>query len=191
MDRVRRVLSFSNVVACLALFIALGGSVYAAGKMNGKQIARNSLPGNRLKPRTVTARRLKPKTLTGRQIKPRSLTGNQIDQKTLTAIKAAGLASVRYESVRATIPTDGHATAQCPAGTNVIGGRATISDEDEGFVYDSGPTPLRTGWTASGFAYSPGSVMTVTAICVPVEKFDGGEASLPRTFSVPQYNPAG
>ena len=29
--RTRRLLTFSNVIACLALFIALGGTVYAAG----------------------------------------------------------------------------------------------------------------------------------------------------------------
>lgn len=45
MRRIAKFLSFSNVVACLALFIALGGTVYAAGKISGKQIKPSSLPG--------------------------------------------------------------------------------------------------------------------------------------------------
>jgi hypothetical protein len=49
-------------VAALALFVALGGSVYAAkqGKIGGKSIRAKSIPGNRLKPRSVPPNRLKP-----------------------------------------------------------------------------------------------------------------------------------
>lgn len=186
-----KLLSFSNVVACLALFVALGGSVYAAGKISGKQIEVRSLPGNRIKPRTIVSNRIKPKTLTGRQVKPLSLSGRQIDQKTLSEISAAGLADVRYESVTASIPTDGHVVANCPAGTHVIGGGATISDFDEGQVEDSGPNQSRTGWTASGFSFSFRNSMTVTAICVAVGKVASGNTTLPRTApTIPKYTPA-
>jgi hypothetical protein len=48
------------VVALLALFVALGGTVYAAGKgrISGRAIKVRSLPGNRLKPGSVAANRL-------------------------------------------------------------------------------------------------------------------------------------
>jgi hypothetical protein len=52
-------------VAVTALFVALGGTVYAAGKINGKAIKVKSLPGNRLKPHSVPANRLKPGALGG------------------------------------------------------------------------------------------------------------------------------
>lgn len=196
MVRIGKLLSFSNVVACLALFVALGGSVYAAGKINGKQIKPSSLPGNRLKPRTITARRVKPKTLTGRQVRPRSLTGNQIDQKTLTEVKAAGLANVHYVATTVSLPSNGRpvttATANCPEGTFAIGGGATVSNEDEAAVNDSGPTPLRTGWIATGISWFPRTTMTVTAVCVVVgkteEKFGGATTN---AGSGPQYHPAG
>jgi len=55
MRSVRRHLTFSNIVALLALFLALGGSVYAASKINGKSIKKQSVPGNRLKPDSVTS----------------------------------------------------------------------------------------------------------------------------------------
>lgn len=189
MRRLANLLSFSNVVACLALFIALGGTVYAAGKINGKQIKRSSLPGNRIKPKTIAPNRIKPKSLTGRQVKPSSLTGAQIDQKTLTGVSAAALASVQYEATTVTL-SDGFkpttATANCPAGSYAIGGGATLSGNGEATVRDSGPSPLRTGWTASGTSWwNSGTTMTVTvtAICVVVEKPGGSVTTI-------QYHPA-
>jgi hypothetical protein len=50
--------TFSNVLAIIALFIALGGSVYAAGKTSGKTIKKNSEPGNRIKKDTVTGKQV-------------------------------------------------------------------------------------------------------------------------------------
>ncbi|HUC07739.1 MAG TPA: hypothetical protein VMR96_06585, partial [Solirubrobacterales bacterium] len=55
------------VVAGLALFVALGGTVYAAKKarIDGKAVKVKSLPGNRLKVRSIPANRLKPGVLKG------------------------------------------------------------------------------------------------------------------------------
>jgi hypothetical protein len=191
MTRLKKVLSFSNIVACLALFIALGGSVYAAGKINGKQIKPSSLPGNRIKPKTVAANRIKPKSLTGRQVKANSLTGEQIDEKTLT-VSAAALASVQYESTTLELNwRTASATANCPSGSYAIGGGATLSNGDRGTVNDSGPSPLRTGWTASGYSWGDsGPTMTVTAVCVAVEKPGGSVTSSGKALQ-PQYVPAG
>lgn len=49
MRHLRSALTFSNVIAVIALFVALGGSVYAAGKLSGKKIKPNSIPASRLK----------------------------------------------------------------------------------------------------------------------------------------------
>ncbi|HEV2790477.1 MAG TPA: hypothetical protein VGV69_04180 [Solirubrobacterales bacterium] len=182
--RTRRLLSFSNVIACLALFIALGGTVYAAGKINGKQIKRSSLPGNRIKPKTIQPNRIKPKSLTGRQVKANALTGTQINEKTLTGVSAAALAEVQYQSTTTTLPGEGRigtATANCPPDTYVIGGGATLSNDNQASVNSSGPGPLLTGWRATAYSYSwfgSGSTMTVTAICVRVEKPRGAVDSV-------------
>lgn len=184
MTRIRKVLTFSNVVACLALFMALGGTVYAAGKISGTQIKPKSIPGNRLKAsavatnqlkaKAVTAGKVKPGSLTGKQIKAGSLTGTQINQTTLTGVSAASLASVQYAvatvTISSTSKTGTKATAACPAGTFVIGGGATVSDEEKSFVNDSGPSLTRNGWTATGFAFSTTSAtITITAICTAVK----------------------
>jgi len=185
--RFRRLLSFSNVVACLALFIALGGSVYAAGKISGKQIKRNSLPGNRIKPKTIPSNRIKPKSITGRQVKADSLTGTQINEKTLAGVSAAALNGIHYQATTTSLPPfgrSGSATANCPPGSYVTGGGATVSNSEAATVNDSGPSPLRTGWTATGFSWSGRGTMTVTAICVVVEKPVGAVNTV-------QYQPAG
>lgn len=172
--RVAKSLTFSNVIACLALFVALGGSVYAANKISGKQIKPNSLPGNRLKPKTVPANRIKPKSLTGKQVKANSLGGAQIDEKTLTGVSAAALADVQYQAATGPLATGGRPTtitANCPPGAYAIGGGATVANDERAYVNDSGPSPLRTGWTATGYSWYPGGVeMTVTAVCVIVQK---------------------
>jgi hypothetical protein len=53
------------VVALLALFLTLGGTVYAAkrAKISGAAIRVKSLPGNRLRPGSVSANRLSPEAL--------------------------------------------------------------------------------------------------------------------------------
>jgi hypothetical protein len=198
MARIRKVFTFSNVVACVALFVALGGSVYAAGKISGKQIKANSLPGNRIKPKTIASNRIKPKSLTGNQIKAHSLKGAQIDQSTLNEIAAASLAGVQYAVATVSLPkwspgTSG--TANCPAGTNVVGGGAVVSNDERAAVNDSGPTDSRTGWTATGFGWSIGAdatpTMTVTAICVAVKMPVGPGPATNPVYTDPRYHPAG
>jgi hypothetical protein len=80
------------VVAGLALFVALGGTVYAAKKarIDGKTVKVKSLPGNRLKLRSIPANRLKSSVLKGvlaTQSGP--ITGVEIDELTLGQVPEA------------------------------------------------------------------------------------------------------
>jgi hypothetical protein len=83
------------VVAALALFVALGGSVYAAKKtkkarINGRAIRAKSIPGNRLKPRSIAANRLKPNVLRGiASAGAAPLTGVDINELTLGQVPSA------------------------------------------------------------------------------------------------------
>jgi hypothetical protein len=47
-----------NVVGYLALVVALSGTAYAAGKINGKQIKPNSIPGNRIRNGSLTGKQV-------------------------------------------------------------------------------------------------------------------------------------
>lgn len=96
-------------IATVALFAALGGTVYAAGKLDGHQVKPKSMPGNRLKPRSLPANRLQPGSITSEllapgavtpaqlapgavspaQFAPGSITGNLVDAATLGQVPSA------------------------------------------------------------------------------------------------------
>lgn len=59
LSKLRTRITFANVTALLALFVALGGSVYAAGKLNGSKVKRGSLPGNRIVPNSVKGKQVR------------------------------------------------------------------------------------------------------------------------------------
>ena len=57
--RLRARLNYANVVATLALFIALGGSSYAVSQISGGQIQNASIAGKKLKRNTLGGKRIK------------------------------------------------------------------------------------------------------------------------------------
>lgn len=85
--------------AVVVLVAALGGTVYAAGKINGHAVKVKSLPGNRLALRSVPGNRLKPGSIRGEmlapgsvgaaQLAPGSVTGVQIDLASLGQVPSA------------------------------------------------------------------------------------------------------
>jgi hypothetical protein len=183
LSRIRTVFSFSNVIALVALFIALGGTVYAASnKISGSQIKPKSIPGNRIKAGSLSAAQLKPGTLTGSQIKAGSLTGSQIKSgsltgtqvvgSSLTGVSASSIGTVQYVTnvvaLAKEVPTGSSGTAACPSGQKVIGGGAIVGNEVFAYVNDSGPAGDRNGWSATGYSGADGVTMTITAICTPV-----------------------
>ena len=58
-DRIRARLSDANVMATIAVFIALGGSSYAAGKLNGSSIKKHTIAGKKLRHDTLTGRQIR------------------------------------------------------------------------------------------------------------------------------------
>lgn len=172
MTQFTKVFTFSNVIAFIALFVALSGSVYAAGKISGTQIKSASVPGNRIKPKTLSAKQVKSGSLTGRQIKADSLGTTQINESTLTGVVSSAIGQVQYATTSVPIsessPGGSQGTAACPAGTFAIGGGASVSNEAFAFVNDSFPNATHTGWTATAFGAN-GITMTVYAICTAVQ----------------------
>lgn len=87
------------IVAVLGLVAALGGTVYAAAKINGHSIKVRSLPGNRLALHSVPGNRLRPGSipapqlavgsLPGDRLAPGSVTGLQVDVSTLGQVPSA------------------------------------------------------------------------------------------------------
>lgn len=71
------------VVSALALFVALGGTVYAGARIDGRAIKPKTLPGNRLVPRSVPGNRIRPRSVPGNRLRPKSLPGNRLRPRSI------------------------------------------------------------------------------------------------------------
>ena len=77
------------LIACLALFVALGGTVLAATTIDGRTIRVKSLPGNRLTVGSLPGNRLQAGTIPGNRLVPRSVKAKQIDVGSLGPVPSA------------------------------------------------------------------------------------------------------
>jgi hypothetical protein len=88
----KRLPSPGFAIAVLALFVALGGTVYAAqkAKISGRAIKVKSLPGNRLRPGTVAVDRLSPAAISSLRAQGSGpITGAEIDELSLGQVPDA------------------------------------------------------------------------------------------------------
>jgi hypothetical protein len=69
LDNLRKRLTYANVTSSLALFVALGGSSYAALRIDSGDIANNSVRGVDVRNRTLGERDLRRNTLGSRSIR--------------------------------------------------------------------------------------------------------------------------
>jgi hypothetical protein len=83
LDQVRRRLSYANVLSTFAVFLALGGTSYAAVAITGRDVQNSSLTGHDVEDGSLTSRDVRNSSLTGRQIKHSSLGTTDIANGTL------------------------------------------------------------------------------------------------------------
>lgn len=138
-------LTYANVVATLALFVALGGTTVAATQLHGSQIARGTITGKQVRSGSVPGSDLRRGSVTGRQVDesklgavPRSHTATRADRATLavSADRATTADSART-AARATAADSAAVAAnaerlggqpatayldRCPAGTRAYAG---------------------------------------------------------------------
>jgi hypothetical protein len=108
------------LIACLALFVALGGTVLAATKIDGRTIRVKSLPGNRLTVGSLPGNRLQAGTIPGNRLAPRSVKAKQIDVGSLGPVPSATHADAADTARRAQSAT----AAEHAADATTINGRA-------------------------------------------------------------------
>jgi hypothetical protein len=96
MHRIRGRLTYANVIATLALFIALGGASYAAVKL-----PKNSVGTKQIKNGAVTGAKIKNGTVTGSKIAPGSITGAAVASSTLGTVPSATTATLATSATRA------------------------------------------------------------------------------------------
>ena len=84
-------LTYSNVIATLAIFIALGGISYAATNLSKnsvgtKQIKNNAVTAKKIKKNAVTSKKIKKNAVTTAKIKGKSITEGKLDPDLLASI---------------------------------------------------------------------------------------------------------
>ncbi len=184
MRRLRERLTFANVTASLALFIALGGTSYAA-----ITLPRNSVGANQLRTGSVRSAEIRDRALGARDLSlgarrflkaqegaqgPRGPEGPQGDRGvpgppgpgggTVTiTIKTASF-SAAGDSDPDSVPTT-PGTATCDPGQKVTGGGVNVSNPEVLDVHDTHPVGAST-WSASvGNDATSAQGFTVYAIC--------------------------
>jgi hypothetical protein len=87
-------LTFANAISLIALFIALGGSSYAAVRVGSRQIADNSVRGRDIRNNDLRSRDIRNGTVLGRDLRNGTVTGFDLRNGGVTA------ADVRNGSLR-------------------------------------------------------------------------------------------
>lgn len=143
--KLRRSFTYANVMATVAVFLALGGSAYAL-TVTGKQVRNSSLTGADIKRKSVPGSDLTSSSVTSGKIRNGNLTGTDVRDGSLTRSDLAANATgvLGREVVLGTAntgPADTKfATATCPSGKVAVGGGADIIGEDnDAFLRDSRP----------------------------------------------------
>jgi hypothetical protein len=93
LSKIRRHLSFANVVSVIALFVALGGVAYAAGTIGSADVINNSLLSADLKDNQVKSVDVRDDSLAGG-----GLTGTDIVESSLGQVPSATLGGFGRES---------------------------------------------------------------------------------------------
>ena len=143
MNRVRKRLTYANVMSSIAVFLVLGGATAVAATHLGK----NSVGTRQLKANAVTTKKLKKDAVTATKIKNGAVTGEKVDVATLGTVPNSATTNV-VKAARGTIPLGGEATAveygplkisvRCVTyGVSGIAAHAYISSTTEGSAFSS------------------------------------------------------
>jgi hypothetical protein len=178
--------TYAGVMSTVALFVALGGGAYAAGRLPA-----HSVGSSQLKNRAVTTAKIKNGAVNGAKVANGSLTGADFKLSTLGKVPsaaaadtatnatnathagaAAALDHVTYKNVAGSAapgPDAASATAICDAGQHAIAGGVQVADANTAFVIDDYPDSADTAWTARvDNGGSAAVAFTVYAVCTSV-----------------------
>jgi hypothetical protein len=190
--RIRARITYANVVATLALFVALGGTSYAVNQLGSNDIRDNSIRSRDVHDNSLRSRDIHNRTLLAKDFKrgqlpkpghgsrgPRGLRGlrgrtGKTGRRGKTGSPGVSGASV-VSIDTASDSNDKSATAQCPSGRRALGGGATLKSGPPTNIAlaSSGPSGNpATGWHAGALEVNGGTVavwqLTVYAVCAKV-----------------------
>jgi hypothetical protein len=125
-QRIRARLSYANVTATIALFVALGGTGYAA-----VNLPRNSVGSKQIRAHAVTGAKLAAHSITASRVRNNALTGNQIDESALGKVPAAANADHASGADAVGGLSAAQLTAHCPGDAVVYEGSCFETSQRE------------------------------------------------------------
>jgi hypothetical protein len=125
MRYIRSKLTFANVIALLALFVALGGSAYAI------HLGKNAVKTRNIKNSAVTEAKLAPGAVTAEKLAAGALGAANV-----------GNIVVRRGSVSLPDGVGSSATARCAPGEKLLGGGGTVNAAGQADVAFEGTGPV-------------------------------------------------
>jgi len=196
-------LSYANVVATLALFLALGGTSFAVLHVGSDEIADNSLRSRDIRNGTVLSRDIRNHSIRAADVRSNSLGAGVIKESSLgtvpTAIDANRLNGATAQDLRMKCPGDTVKTAgvcietarRSPQGFFTAlnhcdnAGRALVTmPQLDPFVQSHGPLP-EPEWTASVYRNAVGGGTSVDQLETVL--LGGGAVSYEPVYSTVQH----
>lgn len=167
MNKIRANLTYANVMATIAVFIALGGSSYAAIKVTGRNVANGSLTYKDLRKNTLGGSRIKESRL-GTVPRAKTLSGGYTGRRLLVKC-AAGTTPIAGACVETTARPAApwgtaastcrqHATPQTP------GRRIASVTEVKGVISIQSVTLAPGGELTSDIVSSDGTIVAATVL---------------------------
>jgi hypothetical protein len=190
--RLRSRLSYANVTATLALVLALGGTSYAALRIDSRQVIDNSLRSQDLRDDTVRSRDVRDGAINGRDVRKNGLGGGAIKESVLgtvpRSVEASRLAGDAAQQFRLRCPAQTiarvgvciEAVARPPNGFLGAEGACDIAGRDlptmtqlDSFARVNGPLSSDGEWTSSVILEGPSSTPTVDRVEALLIRYSG------------------
>jgi hypothetical protein len=171
----RKHLSYSNVIATAALFIALGGTSYAVLRVDSREVVNNSLRSVDVRNNSLRGRDVRDRTLRARDLGLDALGAGVVKESALGQVPRAGAAErvggltaqeLRVRCPSGTVAKGGvcvEGNARSPTG--FFGASSTCDNAGRGlptmpqldrFARSQGPLTPGGEWTASVYLYAAG-----------------------------------
>ena len=168
LSSLRKHLSYSNVIATAALFVALGGTSYAVISIDSDDVVNNSLRSADLRNNSVRSRDIRDRTLSARDAKRNAFGGAIVRESALgqvpRAANAERVGGATVQDLRVRCPADTVATAgvcieqASRSADGFFGATSTCDNAGRGlptmsqldrFAVLNGPLAAPSEWTSS------------------------------------------
>jgi hypothetical protein len=110
-SKLRERITSAHVIALAALFVALGGTAFAAATIGTNDIKDAAVTKKKLHKKSVSKKKIKTNAVNGKKVKDDSLTGDDIDEPTLGTVPSATDADNADTATNADRATDANTIA--------------------------------------------------------------------------------